>query len=223
MRSTGKTLAHRANEHDEGSWAISYGDMVTLLLAFFMLFFSIDSQEVAKEKLTLALLATLAPLPTVPGELYEQTGEKITVQRALTDIDHTKIERLGEKVVVEFPGVSFFKSGDTDLNAEGQAVLQNFATKYLPFAGTHTLNVIGTTDHHPVSQGRRYLDNLELSALRSISGQRFLSKAGIPLAQTRLGGYGVKKVSEPDGSNNPELDAQSRSIVLVIEPLGGKQ
>ncbi len=35
---------HASAEVDsEGSWAISYGDMVTLLLTFFILFFSLDS------------------------------------------------------------------------------------------------------------------------------------------------------------------------------------
>ena len=46
----------------EGSWAISYGDMLTLLLAFFILFSSINKRDQEQGALKSALLTTLAPL-----------------------------------------------------------------------------------------------------------------------------------------------------------------
>ena len=43
----------------EGSWAISYGDMVTLLLAFFVLFFTVDPAVEKEEQLKDSLITAL--------------------------------------------------------------------------------------------------------------------------------------------------------------------
>ena len=46
----------------EGSWAISYGDMITLLLGFFILFFSLDPAEKKESKISQSLLVTMQSL-----------------------------------------------------------------------------------------------------------------------------------------------------------------
>ena len=46
----------------EGSWAISYGDMITLLLGFFILFFSLDPADKKESKISQSLLVTMQSL-----------------------------------------------------------------------------------------------------------------------------------------------------------------
>jgi flagellar motor protein MotB len=43
----------------EGSWAISYGDMITLLLSFFIIFFSTDQEKDRMKAMESALLVAL--------------------------------------------------------------------------------------------------------------------------------------------------------------------
>ena len=45
----------------EGSWAVSYGDMVTLLLTFFIIFFTTDPKQGTKQRveLKISLIETL--------------------------------------------------------------------------------------------------------------------------------------------------------------------
>jgi len=53
----------------EGSWAISYGDMVTLLLAFFVLFFTVNPNEERKELLQETLLIELTNTSTMTRKI----------------------------------------------------------------------------------------------------------------------------------------------------------
>ena len=54
----------RTKKHEEvdaeGSWAISYGDMITVLLAFFVMFFSVDFKDEEKELINSSLIESLA-------------------------------------------------------------------------------------------------------------------------------------------------------------------
>ena len=126
-------------------------------------------------------------------------------------------------VVIEFPDVSFFESGSTSLTRDGQKILSHFATRYVPYAGTHMLNILGFTDERPLKSRRSGArDNLELSALRAVAAQRHLQHAGIPLDRMRLGGHGVKRVPtqiSDEGAKSARL-AMARRVVLVIEPEG---
>lgn len=202
----------------EGSWAISYGDMLTLLLAFFVLFFSIDQQEIQEELLQRSILATLSA-----KSFEKEHPEKFDddVKESQFDYVGLEVKKMGKRVVVEFPDKSFFYSGQTELTKKGIKTLREFAEKFTPFAGKSLINVVGYTDDRPVKNPTwRYKDNLELSVLRAVSAQRVLQDAGIPIDRTRIGGFGVKELIEKE---MPEEEVRlkrsySRTIVLVIEP-----
>lgn len=242
-----KSLSQKWRSHEEeidteGTWAVSYGDMVTLLLTFFIVFFSIDpkqdNQRQAKA-LQMSLLdrlnqrnqnqaATTAPgvggrAPAASIGDDKDTGIDPNVTKNLRGTAH----QVGDHLIVEFPAVSFFKSGSTDVTREGQKALEGFVSTYLPYAGTHRLSIRAYTDSKPVGGGHRFKDNLELSALRSVATLRVLQKAGLPLSSMKLAGLGEhiltqKELQEiPDGKRKPtsELDF-ARKVVLVIEPEG---
>ena len=216
----------------EGSWAISYGDMVTLLLAFFILFFSVDPQERDNKVLQESLLARIYSLENgAPSQSSITPGQKQSLPNDVTVKEYVKkwgarIEQVGVRLYVEFPDISFFDSGETALKPESIHFLQDFAAVYVPFSGQHTLSVLGFTDDIPVRRvsWRAFQDNLELSALRAVSAERVLQNAGIPLARMRLSGFGVRKPPEgiPDEESEKWLEnwrnAQARKIVLVVEP-----
>jgi chemotaxis protein MotB len=241
MRRLSRARAEAETEIDsEGSWAISYGDMITLLLTFFILFFSVDAKTTESRALQKALIAHLTPeqqkSPPVEGVA---SGEESPPQRAggahgieqkIKDALGAQLHVVGERVIVEFPQVSFFDFGKTDLTQEGKQALSKFVSLYMPYAGTHLLGIRAYTDYKQVLQipGRRFNDNLELSALRSVASMRTLQKAGIPLTRMRLGGYGELRLTREDlqrslasqaKQGTPGLGlALARKIVLVIEP-----
>lgn len=219
----------------EGSWAVSYGDMVTLLLTFFIVFFAIDpgSANHKAEQLKVALLDTLnlALLENVhTGATNKMTVGKDTkkgidpeVIKAWGGLAHDE----GDYVIIEFPGVSFFGSGQTHVNAEGEAAIEKFVQVYMPYAGSYNLSIRAFADHRQVKAKRhqRFKDNLELTALRSVSTMRSLQKAGVPLSRIKVGGYGEMQTTAKDLEALPKekrgpashLDL-ARKVVLVIEP-----
>lgn len=209
----------------EGSWAISYGDLVTLLLAFFIMFFTADKYIKQPENLKIAMLSKAlandrrAPAAVAGGAVYPDTE--------LKDKLKAKTYKIGEKIIVEFPGVSFYKSAKVDLSAEGQLALGQFYSNYQPYIGLFQVSIRAFTDTKQVKnvEGRKFSDNLELSALRSISVMRWLQKAGVPLTAMKLGGYGEMLLTLKDLEPLPEsvrkptsMDDLARTVMLVIEP-----
>jgi flagellar motor protein MotB len=161
----------------EGSWAISYGDMITLLLTFFILFFSTDKQKDRMEAMQSAMVTIFDGKAQTGVQAVPQSGADKSVEEKI----EAKVHKVGNKLIVEFPDVSFYEFGKVDLNAKGKIELKKFIARYMPYAGNYILGIRAYTDNKKVLKGknRRYSDNLELSALRSISAMRYMQQLGI--------------------------------------------
>lgn len=224
-------MADRSRHSPEGdhnsNWAISYGDMITLLLAFFVLFFSVDkgkrdiqllgkivNEEMNRDSTALPVESTWG----VKDKEKDQSDVYAGIQKNMKDAFSVKTSVMGNKLIVEFPQTSFFESANFELTGPGRQALAQFAGIFKRFSGSMRLIVRGYTDNQPVRAGvQKFSDNLELSALRAISALRVLSEFGVPFDMMRIGGYG-----ETDKSRNLseiELMKFDRKIVLVVEPL----
>lgn len=220
-----KLLKSSATAHEEvdgeGTWALSYGDMITLLLSFFVIYFSTDPKRDKMLQSNSLMSFSLEGKESSPSEPKTEGAQW---KQDLEDLKlHAQI--VGEHVVVTFDNLSFFESGTTIVNEKAKAALEAFSTKYLPYSGKYHLAIKGFTDRRPVSQkrGRLFADNLELSALRSIASMRVLQKSGIPLNRMEIAGAGeledISKVLPSTAKLTPlEIETMSRTIVLVLKP-----
>lgn len=210
----------------EGSWAISYGDMITLLLTFFILFFSTDQQKDRMDAMETSLLARLES-KSQPDAKMNGGGQDPTVDVNLTEPLATRVHKVGSRLIVEFPETSFFDLGAVSPTKNGVSELKKFVSIYMPYAGNYLLGIRAFTDNKKVRKGiHRYADNVELSALRAVATMRVLQGLGVPLDRMRLGGYGELKMTAEDLSraiaSTPDYStkglALARKVVLVIEP-----
>jgi len=104
--------------------------------------------------------------------------------------------------------------------------IANFVKVYMPYAGNYNVGIRAYADKRKVlKKNRKFEDNLELSALRSIATMRVLQAAGIPLNRIRTGGYGeliltANELTEiPADKRAPASEYDfARKVVLVIEP-----
>lgn len=222
MRYLAKKKYHMEEEESEGSWAVSYGDMITLLLSFFVIFFTTDLKKEQASSLNQYMSFSMEELKMIPAEMLKTDSISSKIDLKGLDI---QVHQFKDKVIVSFGRFSFFNSGHTALRPEGAAVLAKFVEKYLPYAGTYSLSIKGFTDRTRVSYSphKRYRDNLELSALRSISAMRALQKSGIPLNRMEIAGAGElnllqKIITEPSQLSAVELNDYSRTIMIVISP-----
>jgi chemotaxis protein MotB len=216
----------------EGSWAISYGDMITLLLTFFVLFFNVNTKKnETKELLQKAIMTEFG----VEKGASKEDQAKEAPRMSMGDQKDGELEantlkewggtlhRDGDKVVIEFPNTTFYDLGKVDVKEQSVKVLQQFANKYVKFAGTSSLSIKAFTDSVPVRNSQRFHDNLELSALRAIAAMRVLQHSGIPLDRMKISGHGEtltrKPSSETDANGAIKTpDEFARKVILVIEP-----
>lgn len=236
VRLLSKEHYHEEPVESEGSWAISYGDMITLLLSFFVIFFSTDFEREKVDKLNRHLSFELDGAVASKGEdkgaaaAGSGWADDARPDAKLPDISgmEIKAQPVGENVVVTFKAVSFYASGRVTLEPKGEALLREFAGKYLPYAGNYRLAVKGFTDKRPVihrpDRFKKYDDNLELSALRSLAAMRVLQQSGVPLNRMEIAGAGELEainriLPSHEGLTKEELDAYSRTIVLVVQPV----
>lgn len=217
-----KLRAKFQTEEVENNWAISYGDMITLLLGFFVIFFNIKTETInmtlIKKDIDKYFQSTDQ---NGNGRAIAETEDtKETVPVMTSDIANAlqiKSNIDGERILVEFPGVSFFDSASHSLTTEGQVALGDFAKAISPHLGLFRLVVRGYTDALPLNPLSQYKDNLELSAFRSISAIRHLAKMGVNLENMRIAGYGESSKSREELDEKVFKD--QRKIVIVIEPL----
>lgn len=217
-----KLREKQAPEGDHNSnWAISYGDMVTLLLAFFVLFFSVSktSHEIKIVDEALKKEFNQKTWPKADSTWGAQNRFPTSEMTDFEGIKGLKTSAQGNKLIVEFPMTSFFDAGSYTVSDEGSSMLKKFGVVLNKFTGKMRIVVRGYTDNKPVKSlaHRAYKDNLELSALRAIAALRLLNKEGIPYHLLRIGGYGeTDKAKEISAKDILKYD---RKIVLVIEPL----
>jgi chemotaxis protein MotB len=216
---------HQLSEADsEGTWAISYGDLLTLLLAFFIVFFSAD-KFVQKNKTKIDLAMKQKSLDTMIVDV--QKG--LYPDQLIQDLVKAKVYSKGEKVFVEFFGVSFFKSADVTVQPQAARLLTNFYQQYQPYMSRYNLAVRAFSDPRPLKSKARkkFKDNIQLSTLRSLEVMRFLEKKGVPLNKMRIQGYGELRLTEEDLNRLEDESLKrkpsasndlARTVVLVIEP-----
>jgi chemotaxis protein MotB len=209
-----RSQQHTAEIHN--NWEISYGDMVTLLLGFFVIFFNVKNDplniQILLDKFKNHLKTTDSP-----QEQQSQKEVPLAIFHPLAKDAEVLPLQIGNKLIIEFPGISFFEAGAVELTEDGKKALTTFAAKAKDFTGQFRYVVRGYTDNKAPGKHPIYKDNLELSAFRSISAIRYLKERGLKLADMRIGGYGETEHSER--RLPAEVRKSDRKIVIVIEPL----
>lgn len=206
----------RVEEVGDGSWAISYGDMVTLLLSFFVLFFSIDFKKFADKKIDDSLKDAFKGSTIV-------TINKNDELKKLEDSQIGTVQISDGTFLMFFKETSFFNSGSTELTKAGKDKLKYFYDRFLPLAGKYKVKAHSYTDSVNVRKipARIFKDNLELSTLRSLNIVRRLNLLGLPSRRLEITGRGemskrIKDLLELNKFNEKKKNAYSRTISLIV-------
>ena len=218
-------------------WLATYGDMVTLILTFFILLFSFSSIDVQKfEKMIQSFKGALGIMPggtTVqrnPGSFGGLTGKDAGESKKSTTsveevaknlknylksqgLDKGVEVRIDQKgVTISFSEHVLFDSGSAEMKPEGKRVL----TKVAEFIreAVPALSVEGHTDSIPL-RGGIYRDNWGLSASRAASVATYLQdRAGFDPQKLQAVGYASTRPIVPN--DTPEHMALNRRVDLVI-------
>lgn len=213
-------------------WMTTYGDMVTNLLAFFVLLYSFSEIDVQKFQAVLASFQEHAgvlqsgrtiqgqpPLEDAglirPGEVFDNPSNLIeNILRDFVDqqglSDSVTIVKSDEGVIVRFSDKLLFDLGKADLLPEAKQILTKLVTVMADWP--NSIRVEGHTDNWPINTAV-YPSNWELSVYRASTVVRFLEECRIDSHRLSAVGYGEYR---PIATNKSEAGRRLNRRVDVI-------
>jgi chemotaxis protein MotB len=129
-RGHGRSRRGHGVEHDNDErWLLTYADMITLLMALFMVLFSISSVNISKYKtLQMALKAAFSGDILPGGKAIAQPGASANSSRAPTTIEAPAIVRLTPDVTSELEHISGGREGSAQSSSAQAAAASSPAT-----------------------------------------------------------------------------------------------
>ncbi|RCW60261.1 flagellar motor protein MotB [Halanaerobium sp. ST460_2HS_T2] len=222
---------------DEGgspAWMTTFGDMMTLLLVFFVLLYSFSTMDVEKFKGFISALQsqlgvleggqTITPNPNIDagtlGEDYAQAPQNIRqVMRELNNYieannlgDRVNVENKRKGLVISLTGEILYELGRAEIRDQGREVLAMISDilKDIP----NDIMIEGHTDDLPIRTDE-FPSNWELSTARAVNVIKFLiEERNFDPARLSAAGYSeYRPVAE---NTTAEGRAENRRVEVVV-------
>ena len=223
------------------SWIITYSDMITIMLCFFMAFFILSSGETdALHELRLRLTAQVDDLDRQVDRLMSENTRLHEEKQLLAQrlfgmetlqqdpaqsresfmrflrendlLDQVQILDNERGLMIRFRDSVLFPSGSAEVSAQGLELLDRIGEKLTEIP--NQVVVEGYTDNVPI-QTAIYPSNWELSSARAITVARYLIyEVGIREERLSVTGYGEQN---PIDTNQSETGrANNRRIEITV-------
>jgi chemotaxis protein MotB len=221
-------------------WLLTYADLITLLLAFFVIMYAVSNTDIVKYVNLRGSLQQAFNVGVLSGERNESISSagqidsagaipivaspQLQAVQAQVDSLETQegrfeqvVESVGQRpegVYLRLAGSTTFVSGSADLTPEGVAALTQVAEIIRNTTNaSNDIRVEGHTDDIPPGSDR-FPTNWELSTLRAVSVVRFLENTGI--APDRLGAYGYADTRPLQPNTTEPNRRENRRVEMVI-------
>jgi chemotaxis protein MotB len=190
-------------------WLISYADLLTLLIGFFVLLLAVSPVKMAQFERMAASISGGAPPPL--EELKEKV-DTFVAQEGLQQQVLTREEADG--LAIEFKDALLFDSGSADIRAEGSKAISSIA-RMLQTLPDRAVSIEGYTDDVPI-RTPRFASNWELSSQRAINVRSALEQGGVGRKRMSVRGFADTRRVEAQGSPE-EQRAANRRVVIRVE------
>lgn len=227
-------------------WALTYGDMITLLMFFFVILWSMARLDLEKyEKVAAAMRTTFGTaggeaiftvmggestswasaysrpaaveMPLVPYDQRDVSAELGEVIASAGLAGEVDVRTHIEGVIVTLSEALIFPPGSAELQPAGREALAQIAPVLAAMEGANPIRVEGHTDDRPTGNPL-YPTNWELSAARAISIVRYLEELGI--APERLSAAGYASYHPLSSADDPVTRMQNRRAeIIIVYPL----
>lgn len=246
LRSESKAYMHRATNRMQAilsqktirtrnhSWLIIYLDVITLLLALFILLVNQPQQQFAVEETQLKKeLLQQQPVENPVIELYDETSDQIAesqtpspeLQTNLAEELRKQLEMIeGEDLVVNVePGNINLQLPESILFETGKSELLSFADELLNkitpllLQNDFPLSVEGHTDNVPIFSSQ-FPSNWELSSARASVVIRKLGELGVPFSRLRAVGLADTMPIEDNDTEDGRRKNRRVNIIIHVTP-----
>ena len=222
---------HTQNNNNGYGWMITYSDLMSLLLTFFVLLFSMSSisadkfdnvassfQSVLSGSYKDSILdgqdgiLELSEVVTRNEQMYDKVTQYVINEGLGSNIS---VSMNTKGVFVELKEAILFEPGSASLKPEGNVVLQQLEGLINEF--DNELVIEGYTDNIPMSSSR-YPTNWELSTARAVSVVRHLAEVqNIDPKRLSAVGYGEYRPIVPNDSAENRASNRRVNILIIFD------
>ena len=212
-------------------WLLTYGDMVTLMMTFFILLFSMSTIDPIKIRAFAdALSENFGGSPVERhqldlGTIMKKVADIVVEQNMQENVTVSSSKR---GVNISFKGDVAFKTGSAELSDIAKNLLNKLAPEInaalqadIPFP----IAIEGHTDNVPLRKGGPFPSNWELSTARASATVRYLIEQGgveAPEGQGKLSAIGYADTWPKSGFSNDTAEgrAANRRIEIIFLTIG---
>ena len=224
------------NKNDKPVWLITFVDLISLLLAFFLMLYSMSSIQ---KNDWAAFLASLNKHEVLmkekkvgskkdaelirPAEISK--GLEIKYLRTLLESEIESNDLLkfveffekGNQLILSFPSSLIFRPGSSELLPKGKQALFALSEKLSNLE--NRVELVGYSDPNPVINNQKYKNNWVLSLFRASAVANALIKSGYrkPLNIVSLGDTGTSRIDGVSGQKRKYRRARRVDIVIHLE------
>lgn len=189
-------------------WIISYADLITLLLAFFLVLYSINVTKYQEHKVS------IKP-ETVSSKLSDkQLNLEKTIQDKLHNIEDVQLLKDSRGYILRINNDLLFDEGSSELNNNSEETLKKIVEILAKIK--NFVIIEGHTDSTPIKT-EKYPSNWELSTGRATNLIKYLVEKG-NISPERLSavGYG-EYVPVADNTSNNGRKLNRRVDIIILE------
>lgn len=190
-------------------WLISYADLLTLLIGFFVLLLAVSPVKMAQFERMAASISGGAPPPL--EELKEKVDEFISQEGLQQQV---RAHEEADGLAIEFKDALLFDSGSADIRADGNKAISSIA-RMLRTLPKRAVIIEGYTDDVPI-RTPRFASNWELSSQRAINVRAALEQGGVGRERMTVRGFADTRRVDLQGSPE-EQRAANRRVVIRVE------
>ncbi len=212
----------KTSDAGEDDWLVTYADAITLLMAFFVIMFSVSEPNTEKfERVTKGMVETLSH-EAVPSRFADL--QKDLRSAAEDSGDQAQVDTTTRGLTFQFQSGKMFAPGSAEILPEAFPLLDRVAQNLTLFGNTnYKVTVEGHTDDVPINTPT-YPSNWELSAARASAVVRFFLSRN--LQANRFRAVGLADTDSPrnapmynrnTGEPIPENREDNRRVVVKIE------
>jgi chemotaxis protein MotB len=186
-------------------WMISYMDVLTILLIFFVAIAAQVRLHPAQQPPTAAPPAAAPVPPADPRHTLTEIRKKLE-QHGLD----MRLEPRG--LVISLPQAILFSSGEDRISPRGLPVIASIADAVRDVP--NEVMLIGHADAVPI-HNRHFLNNWDLATARSLRMLELMShRYGVPESRLSIASYGNYRPASPN--DTPDGRAHNRRVEVVI-------
>lgn len=201
--------SHRTNHHPEDhSWAVSYSDLLMVILSFFVIFFSQDKnktqdwiRKIVGDSRSVSSVSENRNVALPMQSLSErwQSLENVTL----------RVDNRNQSVEIQFPDNMYAKNS-FELTPKHLILFEKTMAQIAPFTNEIDIIIIGHSDirvHQKVTGDSLIQNNFDLSSLRANVALREALRLGVPSDSLLTMG-------------SAQNTRNSRSLSIVLRPKG---